>query len=501
MDCRLLTAGFHSTPYGNFVRNSRVILMGYSKTRRKLTKNLRYPMRSRLPPNLGTNLFLKNKKTRKETYHPDMTNEEGEEKDGDEDDGNEIVWGPDEIEAITSLFQGRIPQKPGKLGRERTLPLPLPHKLRPLGLPTPKKRVKMATTPGTTFSRSPLSKHVYKSPGVLIGLAREIKNLPAEKDVSLVLNKCVKFLRKGSLSMTVRELGHLNLPERALQTFCWVQKQPHLFPDDRILVSTIEVLARNHALKVPFDLKRFVGSASQSVIEAMVRGFTKGGSLHLAWKFLSLAKDNDRMLNSSVYAKVINELGKNPDKYALVETLLNELGDRQDLTLSQQDYTAIMKVCIRLGKFETIESIYEWFKLSGHDPSIVMYTTLIHSRCLEKKYREALAVVWEMEESNCLFDLPAYRVVIRLFVALNDLSRASRYFSKLKESGFSPTYDIYKDLINLYMVSGRLAMCKDVCKEAEVAGYKLDKQVNSRLLQLGRAKPVKSFLNSDLMNK
>ncbi|PON45370.1 Pentatricopeptide repeat [Parasponia andersonii] len=488
MDCTFLTAGLLPTPYGNFARNSRVILVGYSKARRKLTKNLRYPRRSKLPPDLGTSLFLKNKKTKKELYNPDMTEEEeeeGEEKGGD--DGNEIVWESDEIEAITSLFQGRIPQKPGKLGRERSLPLPLPYKLRPLGLPTPKKRVKMAT-PATITSRAPLSKQVYKSPGVLIGLAREIKNLPAEEDVSLVLNKYAQFLRKGSLSMTIRELGHLNLPERALQTFCWAQKQRHLFPDDRTLVSTIEVLARNHALKVPFNLEKYVAFANRAVIEAMVRGFTKGGSLHLAWKLLSVAKDNNRMLDASVYAKVILELAKNPDKHTLVEALLDELADREDLTLSQQDCTAIMKVCVRLGKFETVESLYEWFKQSGHDPSIVMYTTLVHSRYLEEKYRKALAVVWEMEDSNCLFDLPAYRVVIRLFVALNDLSRASRYFSRLKESGFAPTYDIYKDLIKLYMVSGRLAKCKYICKEVEIAGFKLDKQVTSQLLQLEHKK-------------
>ena len=47
-------------------------------------------------------------------------------------------------------------------------------------------------------------------------------------------------------------------------------------------------------------------------------------------------------------------------------------------------------------------------------------------------------MVWEMEASNCLFDLPAYRVVIRLFVALSDLSRAVRYFSKLKKQVFAP---------------------------------------------------------------
>ncbi|GMN57753.1 hypothetical protein TIFTF001_026863 [Ficus carica] len=466
--------------------------MARPRARRRLPKNLRYPRRAKLPPDFGTNLFLKSTKTVKETYQHDVMKEEDEDEDEEEEEEGEehgecdddIVWESDEIEAITSLFRARIPQKPGQLNRARALPLPLPHQIRPLRLPTPKKRSKMAS-PVSFSSRKSLSKQVYKSPGVLIGLAREIKGLTAEEDVSLVLDKWAQFLRKGSLSMTIRELGHLGLPERALQTFCWAQKQPHLFPDDRVLASTVEVLARNHTLKVPFDLEKFVGLASQGVIEAMVRGFTKGGSLHRALKLLSIAKTGNRILDPSVYAKVVLELAKNPDKHTLAAALLDELGDRDDLNLTQQDCTAIMKVCVKLGKFETVEGLHNWFRQSGHEPSVVMYTTLVHSRCSEKKYREALAVVWDMESSNCLFDLPAYRVVIRLSVALNGLPRASRYFSRLKESGFSPTYDIYRDMINLYMVSGRLGKCRDVCKEAEMAGFKLDKQLMSQLLQLG----------------
>lgn len=97
-------------------------------------------------------------------------------------------------------------------------------------------------------------------------------------------------------------------------------------------------------------------------------------------------------------------------------------------------------------------------------------------------------MVWEMEGSNCLFDFPAYRVVIKLFVALNDLTRAARYFSKLKEAGFTPTYDVYRDLIRIYMVSGRLAKCRDICKELEMGGLKLDQETMSHLLQLEREK-------------
>ena len=43
--------------------------------------------------------------------------------------------------------------------------------------------------------------------------------------------------------------------------------------------------------------------------------------------------------------------------------------------------------------------------------------------------------------------LAAYRVIIRLCVALNDLETAARYFSRLKEAGFAPTYEIYKIVI------------------------------------------------------
>ncbi|XP_065847907.1 pentatricopeptide repeat-containing protein At2g01860-like [Euphorbia lathyris] len=461
--------------------------------RKNLPKNLRSPRRSKLPPDFGVNLFLKKPSTR---IHPSqldsiLDDEEGENVEEDKFEAKhgkngEIVWESDEIEAISSLFQGRIPQKPGKLDRERPLPLPLPYKVRPLGLPSPKQFVK-DVSPWISSSRASICKQVYKNPRFLISLAKQIKSLNPDQDVSLVLDDCARFLRKRSLSLTIKELGHMGLPERALQTFCWAQKQPHLFPDDHILASTVEVLSRNQDLKMPLDLHKFTSLASRGVIEAMIRGFIRGGSLSLAWKILLASQHNRRMLDPSIYTKLILELGKNPDKHTLVVELLDQLGEREELNLNHQDCTAVMKVCIRLRKFELVESLFIWFKQSGREPNVVMYTTLIHNRYCEEKYREALAVVWEMEGSNCLFDLTAYRVVIKLFVALNDLSRAVRYFAKLKEAGFSPTYDIYKDLISIYMVSGRLAKCKEIAKEAEMAGFILDEQMRSQLLLLERA--------------
>ncbi|XP_076901406.1 pentatricopeptide repeat-containing protein At2g01860-like [Bidens hawaiensis] len=402
-------------------------------------------------------------------------NEEKEHIDEQEPEVNP-EWDLEEIETITSLFRGRIPQKPGKLVRKRPLPLPLPYKTRPPGLPSSKQWARTANP-----SRKSLSSRVYKDPTFLIGLAKEIKNLDTEKDVSIVLNKCSRFLRKGSLSLTVRELGHMGLPERALQIFCWVQEQPHLSPDDRLLASTVEVLARNHELKLSFKLENFLSLSSQNVYESVVKGFIRSGNLKLAYKLLSAAKNRKMVLDSGVYAKLILELGKNPDNHIIVLNLLEELGERDDLNLTQQDCTAIMKVCIKIGKFEVVEGLFDWFKKSGMKPSVVMYTTLIHSRYVNKCYREALALVWEMEGLNCLFDLPAYRVVIKLFVALNDLPRAVRYYSKLKEAGFSPAFDIYMNIIKIYAVNGRFAKCKEVCKEAEVAGFKVPVDVTERI--------------------
>ncbi|KAL0443788.1 UNVERIFIED_CONTAM: Pentatricopeptide repeat-containing protein [Sesamum latifolium] len=434
----------------------------------QLPKNLRHPRRTEAPPDFHPVLYRDEEQIPCEELQADSESADLE-SDYDEIgasgsyDGN-VVWESDEIEAISSLFQGRVPQKPGKLYRERPLPLPLPHKIRPLGLPVPKNLIR---TNHARSARQSISNQMYKNPAFLISLARDIRSLPPEDDVSTVLNQWARFLRKGSLSLTVRELGHMCLPNRALHVFCWVQNQPHLFPDDRILASTVEVLARAHELKMPFNLDKFINLASRSVYEAMVKGFIKGGKLRLARRLVAAATE---------------ELGKHPDKRKHVLPLLEELAKREDLELSQQDCTAIMKVCIKLEKFDIVEALYDWFKKSSRAPSVVMYTTLIHSRYMENRYRDAMAVVWEMEASNCPLDLPAYRVLIKLFVALNDLSRTARYYSKLKESGFTATYDIYREVIGIYMVSGRLAKCKEICREAEMAGFKLDEQTRKVLV-------------------
>ncbi|XP_073126060.1 pentatricopeptide repeat-containing protein At2g01860 [Henckelia pumila] len=491
MDIMLCCRCTHPVSNCNFIIFSNGKVFAAHSNRRKrenrkleLPKNLRNPRRMKLPPDFYPLVLHSEESVLSKPPSTDSTSiapaveSYRDETDGSNNADDNLVWGLDEIEAISSLFQGRVPQKPGNLNRERPLPLPVPHKIRPLGLPTPKKLTKNHLA---VSARQPISNQIYKNPTFLIGLAREIRSLPPETDVSTVLSQWARFLRKGSLSLTVRELGHMGLPDRALHVFCWVQNQLHLFPDDRILASTVEVLARANELKMPFDMDKFTSLASRSVYEAMVKGFIKGGNLRLAWKLLYAAKDGKRMLDSCIYAKLILELGKNPDKRMLALPLLEELAARDDLKLTQQDCTSIMKVCIKLGKFDVVESLYDWFKISGATPSVVMHTTLIHSRYSENKYREAMAVVWEMEASDTLFDLPAYRTLIKLFIALNDFSRASRYFSKLKESGLAPGFDIYRELISFYLASGRLAKCKEMCQEAEMAGFNVDDRTRAQL--------------------
>lgn len=293
--------------------------------------------------------------------------------------------------------------------------------------------------------------------------------------------------------MTIRELGHMGLPKRALETLCWVQNQrPALFPDDRTLSSTVEILARNGELKIESELEKFINSASRPVVESMARGFINAGDFRRARQLLLLARDGKRTLDPSLHAKLIHEAGRTPNGYKLARALLDELGERESLDLNPLDTNSVMKVCVKLGRFETVQNLFNWFKESGGNPSIVMYTTAIHSSYCSKKYADGLALVWEMEGLDCLLDLPAFRVVIRLCVALDDLERAVRYFSRLKEAGFIPTYDVYKDMIKVYARFGRLAKCRKICREVETAGLKLDQEVLNLLSETEREVKVGS---------
>ncbi|KAJ4781456.1 Pentatricopeptide repeat-containing protein [Rhynchospora pubera] len=402
-------------------------------------------------------------------------------------------WSQDELDAISALFERPLPpQNYTKQRKERALPLPQPHKVLSIDqTPTPKRHIR-SVSKAVLAPRSSFTDQVRKNPEVLIAIAREIQALDSQSDVSEVLDRWAPFLRKGSLSMTIRELGHMGLSDRVLQTLCWVQKRrqgsksgPALVPDDRIFASAVEVLARFNELKIESELDKWILTATRPILESMAKGFIKAGELNLARKVMLLAKDKNRKLDPSVHAKLILAAGHTSNTYKLAKALIQELGERDDFDLSPQDCTAIMKVCIKLGMFETVEHLFQWYKeRSTESPTIVMYTTVIHSRYCDSRYREAMALVWELESQNYLLDLPAYRVVIRLCVALNDLERAMRYFTRLKEAGFNPSYDMYRYLIRSHALSGRYWMCKQLKKELELGGMRLDKELEAFFMQL-----------------
>lgn len=283
----------------------------------------------------------------------------------------------------------------------------------------------------------------------------------------------------------------MGLPERALQTLCWAQRQKAvpLFPDDRVLASAIEVLARFERLRVESALEQCVPTASRAVLEAMASGFIRAGKVDRVRKLLELARINNRTLHPSIYVKLMLEATRTPEGYGLASALVDELGERPELELRPQDCTAVMKVCIRLRRYAAVESLFSWFRGAIGSPTVVMYTTVIHSRCRDGRHREALSLVWEMEQAGCLLDLPAYRVIVKLCVALHDPGRALRYLSRMKEAGFIPTGDMYDSLIEGYLADGRLAKCRQLIRDAESAGVKLDRRLLSRLSETGGRHP------------
>lgn len=109
---------------------------------------------------------------------------------------NEEEWSPDQLGAIASLFRVRTPPKSkNQMNKERYLPLPMPHKIRPLGLPQSKRALRSSNPSGLSKS-----KRLYKNPDFfLIKLGREIRDLSPDKEASSVLDKWVGVLKKASL--------------------------------------------------------------------------------------------------------------------------------------------------------------------------------------------------------------------------------------------------------------------------------------------------------------
>ena len=102
MDCRVLTITMCPIPLErNCIRNGRLTLVVHSSTRRRQPKYIRYPRRTKSPPEFGVNLFLK--KTGMNTKDPSLTDlidnkesyfaEEEEEEDKEEQEQDDTEGG------------------------------------------------------------------------------------------------------------------------------------------------------------------------------------------------------------------------------------------------------------------------------------------------------------------------------------------------------------------------------------------------------------------------
>ena len=120
------------------------------------------------------------------------------------------------------------------------------------------------------------------------------------------------------------------------------------------------------------------------------------------------ARDSSSELDDGIYSKLSAKANQSIRGNKLTVQLLDELRMRDKLELEIQNCTTIMKGCIMLEMHVAVESLFHWWKESGHRPNVVMYTTIMHNRYCSGNFREALALVWEIEESNCLLDLSAY---------------------------------------------------------------------------------------------
>ncbi|KAF3789105.1 hypothetical protein EJ110_NYTH19624 [Nymphaea thermarum] len=323
-----------------------------SSFRRKVPKNLRYPLRAKASPDpeFLTLIDWMHRRKQLADIGPSTSVE-------DEDDSCSE-------EALSLPFQGRVPQKPGKLGKDRSLPLPVLYKIRSLGLPTPKDHITSYTSSLASSRtsirsnfigclqrnyRSSIRKRVYRNAIFLIELAWEIRNLPPEKKK------------------------------------IWAY-----------------------------------GIAVES---------TRNILLGQARKLLLIVKVAGRTLDPSIHAKLIADMAKNPEKQELASVLIEKFGNREEFKLKQQDCTTQMK-----EDFEAAESLFTWFKNSGQSQVLLYHTELLD------------------------------------------------IFLDLKEAGFCPTYDIYRDIIKIYVLNGSVVMCREVSKEAELEGFKLNGRVVMRCM-------------------
>lgn len=365
------------------------------------------------------------------------------------DHGNPKGWTSEQLDIMAALLQRR--PRPS-LANRRPPPAPrLPSKHRPVGLPRRRHKPPMAT---------PMVLHHAKDKRYLTHLALQISRLPDGHQASSLLHGCEQVLLRGSLSATIRELGRLGKPLRALETFLWQRHYAHLWPDEKTLFSTIEVLAEARMEEQARDLLQAWAPTSLMAFEALARGLVSARLLHRTLLLKEEAENCGFTLDQGLYAEIIL-LASRLNKDQEVRMLLQELGTFPELRLSLEHCTSVMAACRKAKIYEAVRSLFEWWKQAGFLPNAIMYEIVITSLASAGKHRDALAIYWEMEKSGCAPDLLAYTALFEICAGLGDSSKALRLFARMKEAQITVTRNIYMNLIKVCCRDGRLGKARE----------------------------------------
>ncbi|KAI5061375.1 hypothetical protein GOP47_0023880 [Adiantum capillus-veneris] len=122
--------------------------------------------------------------------------------------------------------------------------------------------------------------------------------------------------------------------------------------------------------------------------------------------------------------------------------LVQELGYFSELQLGLEHCTSIMAACRQVQMYDAVLGLFEWWKQTGFLPNVVMYQIVMMTLSDLRKYRDALAVYWEMTKNGCPPHLFAYDALFEICAQLGDASRALKLLAKMRESNITPTWRV-----------------------------------------------------------
>ncbi|MCO5569184.1 hypothetical protein L7F22_022894 [Adiantum nelumboides] len=297
-----------------------------------------------------------------------------------------MVWTAEQLDIVTALLRTR--PKPFPVDRPPLPPRVLPTH-RPVGLPARRLHLPKSTFPPAKHKR------------FLANLATQISKLPPHAQASDILHRIQHLLICGSLSATIRELGQLNLPLRALETIEWQQQYSHLWPDERALCAALEVLAKAGKEGIAWALLHAHAPQSILAFEALAQGLIAASLLDRALLVKGKAESSGLVVSQGVYAEMIL-LSSRLNKFKEMRKLIEELGTFTELQLGLEHCTSVMAACRKAQMYDAVLGLFQWWKQTGFLPNIVMYQIVMTTLSDLGKHRDALALYWEMTKNGCI---------------------------------------------------------------------------------------------------